>query len=99
MEELIKAIKAELREEVKAAVREELCAFMGDKKIETPSTAKDANEESNQQYLTANDVVRILHCSRSTLCRWQKNNRLVPVKLGKKVLYKKEDIDDFVNNY
>lgn len=99
MEELIKAIRAELREEVKAAVREELCAFMGDKKIETPSTAKDANEESNQQYLTVNDVVRILNCSRSTIWRWQKNNRLVPVKVGKKALYKKEDIDDFVNNY
>lgn len=58
------------------------------------SILKDEKQDkrSEEELLTINEVVEKYNVSRSTLQRWEKLEYLLPVRLGKKVLYRTEDI-------
>ena len=58
------------------------------------SILKDEKQDkkSEEELLTINEVVKKYNVSRSTLQRWEKLEYLLPVRLGKKVLYRTEDI-------
>jgi predicted DNA-binding transcriptional regulator AlpA len=58
------------------------------------SILKDEKQakRSEEELLTINDVVKKYNVSRSTLQRWEKLKYLLPVRLGKKVMYRTEDI-------
>jgi uncharacterized protein YfkK (UPF0435 family) len=58
------------------------------------SILKDEKQDkrSEEELLTINDVVKKYNVSRSTLQRWEKLKSLLPVRLGKKVMYRTEDI-------
>ena len=58
------------------------------------SFLKDEKQDkrSEEELLTINEVVEKYNVSRSTLQRWEKLEYLLPVRLGKKVLYRTEDI-------
>ena len=58
------------------------------------SILKDEKQDkrSEEELLTINDVVKKYNVSRSTLQRWEKSEYLLPVRLGKKVMYRTEDI-------
>ena len=58
------------------------------------SILKDEKQDkrSEEELLTINEVVKKYNVSRSTLQRWKKLEYLLPVRLGKKVMYRTEDI-------
>ena len=52
------------------------------------------NQETDPEtYLTPDDVAIELRVSKNTLWRWDKMGYLSPVKVGRKSLYRKSDID------
>lgn len=50
--------------------------------------------ESEEKYLTTDEVCDILHVSSNTLWRWGKSGYLVPNKVGRTPMYRKSDIDN-----
>lgn len=50
-------------------------------------------QEKKEDYLTVNEVCKILGVTKPTLWRWSKMNYLVPTKVGKKNFYKASDIN------
>ena len=52
--------------------------------------AKPAKEEL---YLSTDEVAKELQVTKPTLWRWNKNCYLQPVKIGRKLLYRKSDVD------
>ncbi|MFC4686575.1 helix-turn-helix domain-containing protein [Epilithonimonas pallida] len=45
------------------------------------------------KFLTREDVSQMLNVSMQTLNNWQKKQILIPLKIGKRVLYKPEDVE------
>ena len=54
-------------------------------------------EEDTEIYLNEDKVIEMLEISHSTLWRWHKVEYLVPVKIGRKIRYKKSEIDSILN--
>lgn len=53
--------------------------------------------EGMNEFLTKKEVMALLGVSDTTLWLWAKNNYLKPVKAGRKVLYRKSDVERFLN--
>jgi len=54
---------------------------------------------SNNNWLTIEDVIRILNVSRRTLQSYR-DKRLIPYyQVGRKILFKNTDIDDFLERH
>jgi len=47
--------------------------------------------------LNVKQVMAILQCDRTTLWRWAQNKVLTPIRVGNKVLYNKETINNILN--
>lgn len=70
----------------------EFLAEMIAKKVVSILKYEKQDKRSEEELLTINDVVKKYNVSRSTLQRWEKLKYLLPVRLGKKVMYRTEDI-------
>lgn len=46
--------------------------------------------------LSVDETITMLGVSKSTLWKWEKAGMLIPLRLGKKVLYKQSDIDEML---
>jgi hypothetical protein len=46
------------------------------------------------EYLTRNETAEMLKCDLSTLWNWQQKNKLIPLGIGNRVLYKRSDIEE-----
>ncbi len=46
------------------------------------------------ELLTCEEVLKIFHISRPTLRRWEKKRKLVPIRIGRRMLFRKVDIDN-----
>ncbi len=55
------------------------------------------SDETTEELLTEEDVKLMLGTSHSTLWRWQKQEYLSPVKIGRKNRYKKSEIEALIN--
>jgi len=53
--------------------------------------------EGMNEFLTKKEVMALLGVCDTTLWLWAKNNYLKPVKAGRKVLYRKSDVQRFLN--
>lgn len=60
---------------------------------ERARTAQAIEEHRETPSVTPREAARMLNVARSTLWRWEKENYLVPVKIGRKVLYRATDIE------
>lgn len=49
--------------------------------------------EQNEDLIAKKDVVEGLGVSHTTLWKWEKSGYLVPVKVGKRVYYKRDDLE------
>lgn len=54
-------------------------------------------EKIRSEMIPANKAAEILMVTRNTLYRWEKNGMLMPVKVGGRVLYKLEDVRNFIS--
>lgn len=55
------------------------------------------NRDSEPEiYMTPNEVADKLSVSKNTLWRWERMGYLVPVKVGRKSLYKRSEIDSLL---
>lgn len=54
---------------------------------------RELQQQKKEDYLTVDEVCKILGVTKPTLWRWAKMNYLVPVKVGKKNFYKASDLD------
>lgn len=50
-----------------------------------------------ETYIKRKKAAELLNITLSTLWRWERENYLMPVKQGGKVLYKQSDIDRIIN--
>jgi len=82
---LIQASPEYLSELIVSGIREEL------QKIQLNNNKIDKDE-----LLTRKQVCNLLGCSTVSLWNWAKKKKLVPVKLGKIVRYKKSDVELFI---
>lgn len=59
---------------------------------------KISKEESVEIYLNEEEVKKILEVSHATLYRWHKSGYLVPINIGRKIRYKKSEVEEIRNN-
>lgn len=85
-----------IRETIDKALDEKFGLYL-DKMTEaiTPKTAP-SHDDGCEGY-TARETAQLLHVNLSTLWRWQKEGKLTPTKVGKKLFYRKEDVQRFIN--
>ena len=57
------------------------------------------NNTDDKIYYTRDEVSEILNVSLVTLHKWEKRKILIPVKIGKRVLYPKDIVHNRQNNY
>lgn len=56
-----------------------------------------ADDESEEELLTKQQVMDMLSVSSTTLWLWEQKNYLIPVKIGRKVFYRSKDIGNLRN--
>ena len=64
--------------------------------ILTATPAEEETAEDGDKLLTAEEVMARLHCNRSTLWRWNKDEYLCHKKVGKKNMYLEADVNKLI---
>ncbi len=73
---------------VSAADLKEFALYvMGEAKKETEENIRE------ETYLTPPEVAKMIGVSTNTLWRWEKDNYLIPIKIGRKSRYRKSDVE------
>jgi len=57
---------------------------------------KSLEDKGGEKYLTKKEVMSLLKVCDTTLWIWNRDNYLKPVKIGRRVLYRKCDVDDLL---
>lgn len=89
-----------------------ICNLIGNEKVTITASASDLKEfalfvmgevkkaekekEKPEEYLTPNEVAKTIGVSTNTLWRWEKDNYLVPLKIGRKSRYRKSDVEALI---
>lgn len=55
---------------------------------------KANQQDSDIELITKQDVIDKLHVSSTTLWIWEKRKYLVPVKIGRRIFYKRRDVNN-----
>jgi excisionase family DNA binding protein len=59
--------------------------------------SKEFQPKEPTSYLTRNEVCEILHIDLSSLHRWRKEGKLIAYGLGNRVYFKRNEIDELIN--
>ncbi len=59
---------------------------------------KSLEDKDVEKYLTKKEVMSLLKVCDTTLWIWNRDNYLKPVKIGRKVLYRKCDVDALLSS-
>lgn len=54
--------------------------------------------KTEEELVSVKEVAKLLNVDRTTLWRWEKNNYLLPTRIGHKVRYRMSEIKNFINN-
>lgn len=65
--------------------------------LEAAKAAATRQQSSDDGLLTAKEAMAILRISPSTLWKLERKQDLVPVRIGRRVFYRKSDIDIVIN--
>ena len=57
---------------------------------------KANQQDSDIELITKQDVIDKLHVSSTTLWIWEKRKHLVPVKIGRRIFYKRRDVNNLM---
>ena len=58
----------------------------------------ELDAQRNEVYLSPKKVAEMLDIHVTTLYRWEKQNYLIPIRIGTKVRYRKSDIEKLLGN-
>jgi len=58
----------------------------------------ELDTQHNEVYLSPKKVAVMLDIHVTTLYRWEKQNYLIPIRIGTKVRYRKSDIEKLLGN-
>ena len=62
-------------------------------------TISEMNDKAKEEkHLVPDEVARIFGVSKNTLWRWNKEKYLCQQKVGRRIFYKKSDVDALLNN-
>lgn len=56
------------------------------------AVALERKKQDENCYMTTKQVEQMLHVNRTTLWRWEKDKYLCPVRIGRRVLYRRESV-------
>ena len=86
---LIQISPEQLSEIIISGIREELQKFQ----------SVSGEKSNNKDLMTRKEVCDYLQCSQTSLWDWTRKGKIIATKVGKKkVLYRKNDVDTFLNN-
>lgn len=83
-------IDAESKNEFRSMIKDEITKALNEKTSKTKGVKKDF--EPDEQLLTREEVMKLLHVSHSTLYHYQRKRILPFLKIGNRVYFKKNDI-------
>ena len=79
----------QLSEMIISGIREELQKFQ----------SVSGEKSNNKDLMTRKEVCDYLQCSQTSLWDWTRKGKIIATKVGKKkVLYRKNDVDTFLND-
>ena len=85
---LIQISPEQLSEIIISGIREELQKFQ----------SVSGEKSNNKDLMTRKEVCDYLQCSQTSLWDWTRKGKIIATKVGKKkVLYRKKDVDTFLN--
>ena len=58
---------------------------------------KESDSSDQESLITKKEVMEKLNISSTTLWIWEKRKYLVPIKIGRRIFYKRQDIEDLTN--
>jgi hypothetical protein len=64
----------------------------------SPTTNRD-NIVTIDEWIDTTDVMEMLHVSRKTVQRWRTSGKIWYSKVGKKIYYRREDVDGMLVEY
>jgi DNA binding domain, excisionase family len=86
---LIQISPEQLSQMIISGIKEELQKFQ----------SVSGEKSNNKDLMTRKEVCDYLQCSETSLWDWTKKGKIIATKVGKrKVLYRKKDIDTFLND-
>ena len=86
---LIQISPEQLSEIIISGIREELQKFQ----------SVSGEKSNNKDLMTRKEVCDYLQCSQTSLWDWTRKGKIIATKVGKKkVLYRKKDVDTFLND-
>lgn len=86
---LIQISPEQLSEMIISGIREELQKFQ----------SVSGEKSNNKDLMTRKEVCDYLQCSQTSLWDWTRKGKISATKVGKKkVLYRKKDVDTFLND-
>ena len=86
---LIQISPEQLSQMIISGIREELQKFQ----------SVSGEKSNNKDLMTRKEVCDYLQCSETSLWDWTRKGKIIATKVGKKkVLYRKNDVDTFLNN-
>lgn len=87
---LIQISPEQLSEMIISGIREELQKFQ----------SVSGEKSNNKDLMTRKEVCDYLQCSQTSLWDWTRKGKIIATKVGKKkVLYRKNDVDTFLNDH
>jgi len=85
---LIQISPEQLSQMIISGIREELQKFQ----------SVSGEKSNNKDLMTRKEVCDYLQCSQTSLWDWTRKGKIIATKVGKKkVLYRKNDVDTFLN--
>ena len=86
---LIQISPEQLSQMIISGIREELQKFQ----------SVSGEKSNNKDLMTRKEVCDYLQCSETSLWDWTRKGKIIATKVGKKkVLYRKKDVDTFLND-
>ena len=86
---LIQISPEQLSQMIISGIREELQKFQ----------SVSGEKSNNKDLMTRKEVCDYLQCSQTSLWDWTRKGKIIVTKVGKKkVLYRKKDVDTFLND-
>ncbi|MBK6396701.1 MAG: helix-turn-helix domain-containing protein [Bacteroidetes bacterium] len=63
--------------------------------VKTQSTSSPTSKI--ETLLTCDEVLKIFHITRPTLRRWENDQKIIPIRVGRRLLFKESDVQNLTS--